>query len=128
MSCLFQALIDAVPKTPKPGHLVVRNALVDYILTNPRILDEAKDVKNTEVFNISKAVEWLGHGSLERYCERMRSPSEWGGALEILAFTRLYSVNVHVKVSSTGKVIEFKSLEPGARIIKINYNGVHYWA
>jgi len=119
MSCLFKALINGVPKTPKPHHLTLRNSIVNYISTDPEIVD--RDMK------MSQAIQWLDRGDLKTYCQKMRSSSEWGGAIEIHAFTRLYNVNVNVTVVKTGKIIEFKSLHRGSRVIEIKYNGHHYY-
>merc|ERR1711939_44569 len=97
MACLYHsmafglrraALIDADGFT---GH-DLRGELADWC--EARADDEVSG-------NTIREYIWWDHGlTVESYCEKMRTGGAlvWGGAIEIVACTRMYDVNVHVYV------------------------------
>ena len=120
MSCLFIALIKNNLKNEKEfkvNHIMLRNQIVDYIQSNPIVFGSMR---------AKEVVKHLGRGTLDQYCKEMRSRSTWGGAFEINIFTKIYEVNVAVKVRSNSKTILFRSPKPNSKTININWNGHHY--
>lgn len=65
--------------------------------------------------------------TLREYVAKMRSPSTWGGALEIAAFIRLYNMNVEVVNirDKNSKPIEFVVLG-NTKKVRISWDGGHY--
>lgn len=117
MSCLFQSL-SAFIRDMNPHQL--RQMIVDYIEKNPS-LDASMDYQQLVRHE-------FGSLSLQQYCQRMRHPSTWGGAIEIRAFCDMFDAEVHIRVLQTGKVIEFL---PSRRrhppnLFRLSWNGGHY--
>lgn len=94
MSCLFYSLSKYHPGISTE---LMRNKIVDFLLTDPTF----------EMGKASDIVYWSEDCGLQAYGERMRSPNQMGGAIEIMAYVKLFQKNVHVRVVDTGKIIQF---------------------
>ena len=94
MSCLFNSLSRF---TPGVSSVELRQKICDFLLLDnlekyniPETCSiESSDIKPSDVAEIEGM-------TLVQYVSKMRSPSTWGGALEIAAFIRLYNKNVEV--------------------------------
>jgi hypothetical protein len=111
MSCLFNSLAAYTPGKN------LRQEICDYLSTNPELIDGlcAADVIGIE----------SGMG-LEAYIQNMRSPSTWGGAIEIRAYCNIYKANVKVNVVATGQWIEFVHEQPERDDVRLRWTGGHY--
>lgn len=112
MSCLFISLGYHV-KMPAD---ILRLEICDYLMTNPKLLD---DLRADEVTTLEDGK------SLKEYLEHMRRGSTMGGATEIRAFTKIYKVNVLVRSIPNGKNIEFLE-NPSYPWIGLEWTGNHY--
>lgn len=116
MSCLFESLGRFVNKYPNE----LREEICAFFDTDPELIDNMRlsaiiehqsDVKNT---------------NLQTYTSEMRKSYVMGGAIEIMAFCKIYKTNVHVKVLSNGNVIEFVNDPSTKKYIVLKWNGGHY--
>jgi len=114
MSCLFLSLAPIVNMHP----MEVRLRIVEYLKTNPAIMDE---LKAEDIVKLSDTKE-----TFQSYTEKMKSPDTWGGALEIRAFCQLFKVNVTVHVVYTGKEFTFYSNIASSKTMHIKYTGTHF--
>ena len=117
MSCLFNTLSKFVDLNGTQ----LRQNICNYMNNNPIIIDQIKleqFVKGNDEFV-----------NIEKYSNRMKSTSSWGGAIEIKLFCNMYNKSVLVKNTQDGETIEFipKNKYTENDIIKINWNGSHYW-
>ena len=117
MSCLFNTLCKFVDLNGKQ----LRENICSYMRNNPIIIDEIK---------IEQFVE--GHdefNNIEEYVDKMKNTSTWGGAIEIKLFCNMYNKSVLVHNTQDNKDIEFLPYGKYSKndIIKINWNGGHYW-
>jgi hypothetical protein len=125
MSCLFNSLVKF---TPGITSIELRQKICDFLLLDNL---EKYNIPNTcsiEEHDIKPSdVAKLEGMTLEKYVSKMRSPSTWGGALEIAAFVRLYNKNVEVINirDSSNKPIEFVVLGNTTKV-SISWNGGHY--
>jgi len=125
MSCLFNSLSHF---TPGVSSMELRQKICDYLLQDnlgkyniPGTCSiEESDIKPSDVSKIEGM-------TLEQYVAKMRSPSTWGGALEIAAFIRLYNKNVEVINirDKNSKSIEFV-VSGNTTKVRISWNGGHY--
>ena len=114
MSCLFRSLSKGI----NIHEDLLRKVIVDYIKTNPVLLD---DIKAADVIN------WTEGQDLDKYARRMYHSYAWGGAIEIRAFCNLFHVNVCVHVLYTNKKFTIESARPNpVKTIHISYNGSHF--
>lgn len=114
MSCLFYSL---GPSVGLPAE-VLRKRIVDYLKTNPIILD---DITAADV------IKWTEGSNLERYTNRMYNNGAWGGAIEIRAFCELFQVTVCVHVLYTNKQFTVEpSTTTSRKTVHISYNGSHF--
>ena len=113
MSCLFNSLSKAVKISPD----ILRLKIVNYLETNPPLLD---DIKANDI------ISWTEESNLEDYTLQMRRPDRWGGAIEIKAFCDLFKINVIVHVLYTNREFMIKCHSDSNVIIHINYTGSHY--
>ena len=118
MSCLFNTLSQFVDLNGKE----LRQNICNYMKNNPIIIDEIRIeefVDGNDEFD-----------DIEEYIKKMESTSSWGGGIEIKLFCNMYNKSVIVKNTQDGKTIEFLPFNKVSEkdIIKINWNGYHYWA
>ena len=117
MSCLFNTLSQFVDLNGKE----LRHNICNYMKNNPVIIDQ---IRIEEFVNGNDEFD-----DIEEYIKKMQSTSSWGGAIEIKLFCNMYNKSVLVKNTQDGKTIEFipKGRVYKKNIIRINWNGSHYW-
>ncbi len=114
MSCLFNSMSRLFPTEKNPQE--IRNKICDYLATNPTLMD-------LSMSDIVQADE--SSYDLVSYVHKMRSPCEWGGAIEIAAASELWNCSFYVKVERTGNWIEF--LKEGSETkYGLSWSGGHY--
>ena len=111
MSCLFNSFAALVGEDAQ----AIRGRICDWLATDPALLDDLP---------ASLVVEIESGQALDRYVSRMRSPSTWGGAIEIRAFVQLWKRPVRVWVIRSKRWIEFPFSE--GEELKISWTGGHY--
>ena len=114
MSCLFNSL-SALEKSSSSQE--IRAKICDWLSTDPALLD---DLSASVVIAIESGQ------SLEKYVQNMRSPSVWGGAIEIRAFVQLWNRPVRVWVIRTQRWIEFPCSLVSSSECKLSWTGGHY--
>jgi len=112
MSCLFNSLSAFVGEGPQQ----IRGKICDWLSTDPALIDD---------MNASLVVLLESKKELDPYVQHMRSPSTWGGAIEIRAFVSLWKRPVRVWVIRTRRWIEFPCSEGGEEC-KLSWTGGHY--
>lgn len=118
MSCLFNSLSRLVGE---PAH-TIRMKICDYLVTDPSLYDD---------LSASLAVSIEKNMNLSTYVQQMRSPSTWGGAIEIRSFVNLWKRPVKVWVIRQKRWIEFpyrsnQDNNENKNECKISWNGGHY--
>ena len=113
MSCLFNSLSYYTPNT---NHQTLRNTIIDYIASNPEF----------EIGTAEYAIYHDSGKSLAEYVNYMRNSSSWGGAIEIMAYAKVFKTNVIVRVINTGMKIEFVGDLTTKECIKLRWTGNHY--
>jgi hypothetical protein len=122
MSCLFNSLSHFIPQTDPQA---IRQRICDYLQANSPIIDgmDTHEVLQLDSTNSSDP---------EQYIASMRSPSTWGGAIEIQAACNIWSVRiiVHDIRSSKGQTpIEFLPISntpPSDTPFELEWSGGHY--
>ena len=120
MSCLFNSLSHFIPQTDPQA---IRQRICDYLQSNSPIID---GMDTHEVLQLDSP------NSYEQYIGAMRSPSTWGGAIEIQAACNIWSVRiiVHDIRSSQGQTpIEFLPISntpPSDKPFELEWSGGHY--
>ena len=99
MSCLFDSLSRFVKDDTVDG-TSLRQIICNYLSTNPLLMDD-NTVDLPTIILIETGL------AADNYVSLMRNQSTFGGAIEIRAFTKIYNLNVNVKVVQTGKSIDF---------------------
>ena len=112
MSCLFQSLSNFFRDIDEN---TLRNQICDYLEKNPKIFNDM-DTNQITIFESDM--------SLPEYVSKMRHPSTWGGALEIIAFCEIF--NIDVVVHFQNREIEFLPKNKSLITLHLNYNGNHY--
>ena len=84
MSCLFNSLSHFIPQTDPQA---IRARICDYLQANSPIIDgmATQDVLQLDSFNTP-----------DQYIGAMRSPSTWGGAIEIQAACNIWNARIVV--------------------------------
>lgn len=113
MSCLFDSLSKSVGISSRQ----LRLKIVEYLKTNPLILDDCK---------ASDVINWTEGSDINNYTHSMSKNCTWGGAIEIKCFCDLYSAKVVVHVSYTGKQFVIESTKTPSIEVHIRYNGAHF--
>ena len=114
MSCLFNSLSHFTHDAPQ----AIRGRICDYLAEDPELVD---DMSASLVISLESGRDLAG------YVGQMRSPSTWGGAIEIRAFVQLWKRPVRVWVIRTGRWIEFPcSGDAAGSECKISWTGGHY--
>jgi len=119
-SCLFHSLSYGLRGTNASR---LRAEIAEYIAKNP----------NTTVANnpIKDWVLWDTGMDTSSYASRMRTGSQWGGAVELAVCAKMRSVHVHVYERGNSGFKRISSFEgdagPGAPVVSLCYGGrVHY--
>lgn len=114
MSCLFNSLSAFTHEAPQ----AIRGRICDYLAGDPALVD---DMSASLVIALESGKDLAG------YVAHMRSPSTWGGAIEIRAFVQIWRRPVRVWVIRTGRWIEFPcGGETAGEECKISWTGGHY--
>ena len=111
MSCLFNSLSHFYREDPQ----VIRNKICDYLATNPALFED---------MDATSAIVAESGLTLERYVARMRSPSTWGGAIEIRAAVQMWQRPVRVWAIRYGRWIEFPWTT--GELCSLSWSGGHY--
>lgn len=114
MSCLFNSLSHFTREAPQ----AIRGRICDYLAGDPALVDD---------MSASLVIALESGKDLGGYVAHMRSPSTWGGAIEIRAFVQLWRRPVRVWVIRTRRWIEFPCSDAGAGAeCKLSWTGGHY--
>ena len=129
-SCLFHSLAYGAGKLGGAAAELcngdgVRVACLRFIERNPSTECAGVPLKDW--------VEWESGLEPSSYCERMRKPGAWGGAIELLVFSRLTNASVHVyerRGQAFEQISAFDVPQPEhgpKRFIRVLYSGrSHY--
>ena len=130
MSCLYDSLAAALLLAHKSGNKCISAGELR------RQLAEAFETGNVVVSGVDAREwqKWDTNESASDYAQRLKDPSQWGGALEIAAFVHLFSVSVSVHVTrgmssgdaSTTPIVHFPSANESAPTYHITWSGGHY--
>lgn len=124
MSCLFNSLSHFIPQTDPQA---IRQRICDYLQANSPIIDgmETHEVLQLDSPNAS-----------EQYIASMRSPSTWGGAIEIQAACNIWSVRIIVhdirggqgqgQVPNTIEFLPISNTPPSDKPFELEWSGGHY--
>jgi len=116
MSCLFNSFSALIGEPAQ----AIRGRICDFLATDPALLD---DLSASLVIAIESGKQ------LAPYVQTMRSPSTWGGAIEIRAFVQLWKRPVKVWAIRGRRWIEFPCEEPNeGQECRISWTGGHYEA
>ena len=123
MSCLFNSLSSLIGEPAQQ----IRLKICDYLETNPQLYE---DLSASLAVKIEKKME------LARYIQETRSPSTWGGAIEIRSFVNIWKRPVKVWAIREKRWIEFpcevvQIIQPGQlcqpnKECRISWSGGHY--
>lgn len=113
MSCLFNSLSRLTGESAQQ----IRLKICDYLINDPALYE---DLSASLAVSIEKKME------LPVYIQKMRSPSTWGGAIEIRAFVNLWQRPVKVWAILQKRWIEFPCQNPTGPECKISWSGGHY--
>jgi len=118
MSCLFNSLSHFIAQTDPHA---IRQRICDYLQANSPIID---GMATHDVLQLDSL-----HPS-EQYIGAMRSPSTWGGAIEIQAACNIWNARivVHDIRSGHGQPIEFLPVSTVAadKTFELEWSGGHY--
>ena len=113
MSCLFNSLCHYT----RFNAAQLRSMICDHLQKNSVMIPGGVPAED--------AVQWESDLDLERYVQRMRRSSEWGGSIEINAFCNMFHTRVIVHFN--GKEIEHLPLKESFKhTLHIHYTGSHY--
>ena len=98
MSCLFDSLSSFIQYTDGSR---LRQQIVDFLKTDPIMMDDVR---------FSCLMEW-DNGDAEHYLQKMIHHDQWGGAIEIRAFCKLYKCRVVVHIAENKRIVEFETDE-----------------
>ncbi|NBR60227.1 MAG: hypothetical protein EBT86_01010 [Actinobacteria bacterium] len=113
MSCLFNSLSRLIGEPPQQ----IRLKICDYLENNPALYE---DLSASLAIHIEKQLE------LPAYIQQMRSPSTWGGAIEIRSFVNLWRRPVKVWAIRQKRWIEFPCENSIGPECKLSWSGGHY--
>ena len=120
MSCLFNSLNYFI----KENSFNIRQQICDYLHQNKPIIE------GLETHEILK----FENNDINAYISSMRSPSTWGGAIEIQAACNIWNLRINVynyrdfsPNAENNKIIEFLPINGIIKeSINIYWNGGHY--
>ena len=113
MSCLFRALSyfhEGVSTAQ------MRDTICHHLSQNP-ILGGA---------SAADMISWETGMQLGQYINRMRSSTEWGGAIELKAYCDIFRRNVRMYSQPNRKEIEFLAEKKQSPWVSIHWTGNHY--
>lgn len=119
MSCLFNSLSHFI--APQTDPQAIRARICDYLQANSPIIDgmTTHDVLQLDSLNTS-----------DQYIGAMRSPSTWGGAIEIQAACNIWNARivVHDIRGQEPKSIEFLPVSTltSDKTFTLEWSGGHY--
>lgn len=96
--------------------------IVDYLEQNPVVMQG----NGPDSLRVSDILE---NEHIHRYTQVMRHPSTWGGAIEIMAFTNIFQVQVNVRVLRMQRDIEFLPTvtdQTEFPCLRISWTGNHF--
>ncbi|XP_071484253.1 ubiquitin thioesterase OTU1-like [Diadema antillarum] len=110
-SCLFVsiALLMEGGHTERSRALELRNLIVNVVSSNPEFYNEA----------------FLGKPNLE-YCQWIKNPDSWGGAIEISILSEFYETEMAVVDTQSVRVDKFGENRGYRHRIYLIYDNVHY--
>ena len=113
MSCLFSALsyFHQGVSTPQMRDIICR-----HLSQNPTLGGASA----------AEMISWETGSSLGAYINRMRSSTEWGGAIEIKAYCDIFKRNLRMHSQPNRKDIEFLAEGSGHPWVFIFWTGNHY--
>jgi hypothetical protein len=109
---------------------VIRNKICDYLASDPELME---GMKASEIIYfesnlpLEPSLPELLSRSLNLYILRMRSPTSWGGAIEINCATKIFNYNFEVINirSHPHTTIKFEH-NGNTNIGKMTWSGGHY--
>jgi hypothetical protein len=121
MSCLFNSLSYFIPQTDPQA---IRARICDYLQANSPIID---GIATHDVLQLDSGT------SPDQYIGAMRSPSTWGGAIEIQAACNIWNARivVHDIRSCQKQSIEFLPVANDTnnspdKMFELEWSGGHY--
>ena len=121
MSCLFNSLSYFIPQTDPQA---IRARICDYLQANSPIID---GIATHDVLQLDSGA------SPDQYIGAMRSPSTWGGAIEIQAACNIWNARivVHDIRSVHVQTIEFlpvsnDTINSPDKTFALEWSGGHY--
>jgi len=120
MSCLFNSLSHFI--APQTDPQAIRARICDYLQTNSPIID---GMTTHDVLQLDSG------SSLDQYIGAMRSPSTWGGAIEIQAACNIWNARIlvhDVRRMDHGQIIEFLPVSAltSDKTFALEWSGGHY--
>ena len=117
MSCLFNSLSRFI--VPQTDPQAIRQRICDYLQANSPIID---GMNTHDVLQLDS--------SSDQYIGAMRSPSTWGGAIEIQAACNIWNARIMVHDIRTGhgQTIEFLPVSAitSDKTFELEWSGGHY--
>jgi hypothetical protein len=123
MSCLFNSLSHFIEQTDPQS---IRQRICDYLQSSSPIID---GMSTSDVLHMDSG------SSPDHYIAAMRSPSTWGGAIEIQAACNIWNARiiVHDIRAGHGQTIEFLPVATNAtnatnaiKTFRLEWSGGHY--
>jgi hypothetical protein len=122
MSCLFNSLSHFIPQTDPQA---IRARICDYLQANSPIID---GIATHDVLQLDSGT------SPDQYIGAMRSPSTWGGAIEIQAACAIWNARIVVRDIRSGhgqtQSIEFlpviNAINSPDKTFELEWSGGHY--
>lgn len=88
-NCLYRSLVYCVKDRLNITHNKLRITLAQWVVKNQKL-----EINGAE---IAKWIRWENHCDVFSYCNRQKRPSqEWGGQIELCAFSHVYNVEINV--------------------------------
>ena len=119
MSCLFNSLSHFI--APQTDPQAIRQRICDYLQANLPIID---GITTHDVLQLDSSK------SSDHYISAMRSPSAWGGAIEIQAACNIWNARilVHDIRLGHGQTIEFLPVSTVLpdKTFELEWSGGHY--
>lgn len=116
-NCLFHALAFGIGKI---NHIHLRKGIAHWIFNNPNYIIADTPLKQW--------IYWESSKSINSYCKDI-AKGGWGGALEILACSRLLNINIFVYEYKANKFINiscFVKKKETKPIFILYSNRIHY--
>lgn len=117
MSCLFDSLSKFTSFHDSSN---LRKIVCDYLIQNPSLMDDLK---------AEQIIYYDSKMSLDKYVQKMRSCSTWGGSIEIKSFCNIFNMNVTViNIRDNNERIQFLSNDENDKTqnVEITWSGGHY--